>query len=225
MKETRYPTLGKLTLPTLIYESIDEADTAAGKVGAVLESANDNWHYRGSAAQGRDIITEFLEEETGIERKSEVVNGKDGKPKKDDKGDEVYAYTEKQTKYVERVCEAKGWLTEAGESDLSQFQAKIDELCRTLPGENGSVTALQVNSKARERKPAAPKKLANKYLEAAKNVVNSPKWDKLVAEVKKKLGKEIDKPKHGDDKAMESLGWVVKEYMDMREKEALANIA
>lgn len=222
MKEVRYPTLGKLTLPTLIYDSIEEADTAAGKVGAVLESANDNWHYRGSAATGRDIITEFLEEETNIERQSEPLKNKDGSPKLDKEGNQVFQYTEKQTKYVDRVCQAKGWTTEAGEPDLSQFQSKIDELCRNLPGENGTVSALAVDSKARERKPTAPKKLAAKYLEGAKRIVAGTKWDKFVKDAEKFLGVEtVDKPEASDEKGMEKLGWTLKAVLEAKEKQQL----
>lgn len=214
MKETRYNTLGKLTLPILIYESVDEGDKAAGKVGAMLEGANDNFAYRGPLAEGRDIITEFLEEESGIERKTKDSG------KKDKDNNPILVYDEKQTNYVERVATAKGWTTPDGDPDLSRFQAQIDKLCRDRKTADGKADPLAVDAKARERKPAAPKKLAAKYLDGAKALAAGPKFDKFVQDVKKLLGKEVVKPT--DDKSMEQLGWLVKEFLEAKEKQQLA---
>jgi hypothetical protein len=214
MKEQRYSTLGKLSLPILTYESITEGDNAAGKQGAMLEAANDNLAYRGALAEGRDLITEWLEGHSNIERKTKETG------KKDDKGQPILSYDETQKTYVDRVCTAKSWVTADGDADLSQFQAHVDTLARSIKGDDGKVYALAVDAKARERKPVAPKKLAKKYAEAAASWPGHANWPKFVAAFEKAFSRQLTKPNTPQE--TEQLGWAIKEYLDWKEAAALA---
>lgn len=230
----QYGTLKGLKINVLVYESVDEADQAAGKAGAVLESANDNFHYRGGPAQEtRDYICEMLEKETGIAMKMRDTG------KKTDAGEAILVPDEAEGEFAARVCAEKGW------ADLKQFQPNLDAWAATA--DDGK--PLAVSAKARERKSSLPKKLANRFKEWATKVLggvgNLERWAEAYENV---VGKPLvftptndqtktftakhvfqSGPKKGQevtvtasDKDAETLGWLYKEYETIRDEKAAA---
>ncbi len=232
MVEKIFGTLGSLKVPVLVYESYDESDKAAGVALATLNSANDNFHYRGGpAADTREWICDMLEKDTGIERKTKPVNGKDGQPKKDDKGVAILDWDESEGEYVRRVMAEKDW------KDLTSFQDALNTWAKTA--EDGK--PLAVNAKAAERTPKAPPKLAAKYkLAAAKAItlgtvtaINSNQLSKIsktftatgdtsktyIGTFADKTGKDVSFTV--SDKDAEALGWLLREYMDWKAQQEM----
>lgn len=203
----QYGTLKGLKVSVLVYESYDEADTAAGKVNAMLDSGNDNGYYRGPAQDVREYICELLEAETGIERKTKDTG------RKDDKGQPILAFAEAEGEYASRVCETKGW------EDLTAFQSKLDEWITTA--DEGKPLAIDI--KERERKPGVPKKLAEVYRNSAvacfKNKsVNWPRLESMLAT----NGVAMPTLTGDEEKDITAVGWAIKAAKDAEAKKSLA---
>lgn len=201
-------------VPILQYESIEEGDTAAGKVGAMLAQANLNMKYRGPYADARVLIADVVTEVTG----EEIAMRPTGE--KDEDGNEVMEQAETEKKFVRRVIGENQALFDQVQSIVSErargYTTKNDK------GESISVPALAVDITEKEHKPRKPAKLAKKYLEQAKNFLSgaiNPRsgkpfnLDKFLSVVHKELEKVWERT--GDDaKDAENLGWVCKAYAD-----------
>lgn len=214
MKEKRYGTLKGLTVPVMTYSSYDEADKAAGVANAMLEVGNDNLHYRGGpAAATREFICDLLEEKTGLKRKTKPTG------KKDDKGQDILTYDESEGEFAGRVCATKGW------EDLKAFQADVDKWAATadeVEVDGKKVTKpLAVDSKEPERKPKQPPKLAQRYKDVAVSFLSGKKdLKKLNAALQKTLNKQFTAlagVPATDEKNVEALGWLCKEYQDAQD--------
>ena len=208
-----FGTLKGLKATCLVYESYEEADKAAGKEKAMLESGNDNGYYRGPAQDVRDYICEMLETETGIERKWDDTG------KKNSKGEPIYKAGESEGEYASRVCAEKGW------EDLTAFQAKLDEWAKTAtPSANGGPgTALAIDIKEQERKPSQPKKLAEVYKNSAiacfKNKdVNWPRLETMLSN----QGVAMPTLTGDEEKDVLAVGWAIKSAKDNEAKKSLA---
>lgn len=212
-----YGTLKGLKATALVYESYEEADKAAGKPNAMLESGNDNGYYRGPAQDVREFICDLLFEETAIERKTKPTG------KKDDKGVEILAFDESEGEYAARVCAEKGW------EDLTAFQAKLDEWAKTAnkvvdaEGKVISESPLAIDIKERERKPAGPKKLAEVYKNSAvacfKNkATNWPRLETMLAN----QGVAMPVLTGDEEKDVLAVGWAIKSAKDNEAKKSLA---
>jgi hypothetical protein len=231
MIEKRFGTLKGLEAPILIYESVQEADDAAKRPGAVLEEANNNLVYRGPLADAREAVCELLYSETGIERRKKDSKGNlQGSPefgvgaKKDKKG-ELVVSDEAEGSYAEFVCAQKGW------DDLKFLQARFDEMCKNRPetdnegnpkrDEQGNpiVFALAADITQRVR-ISKPKVIAQKYLQTAEKVL-SGKVDKFIAAFRAEVGKSLTLS--GDrDKDLKAIALAARELCDVRERAALA---
>jgi hypothetical protein len=212
MIEKRYRTMKGLTIGVQVYSSYDEADAAAGKANATLDQANDNLHYRGTAADAREFVCETLEKVTGIERKTKDSGRKtaDGSP--------VHVFDESELDYAERVCAEKGW------KDLTELQPAIDAWAQTAGGTKDAPAPLAVSIKERERKAPTPKKLAAKFLDAAKALLAGNKIDQLNTRLQPIIGKTFTAT--GDTaKDAEALGWLVKEFGEAMEAKALGGLS
>jgi hypothetical protein len=223
MIEKRYGTLKGLTIPVLVYSSVEEADTAAGKAGAVLDSANDNFHYRGGpAADTRDYICELLEKETSIARKTEPAKDSKGNVRKDEGGNVVMVPSESEGEYAARVCAEKGW------DDLKAFQPQIDAWAATA--EDGK--PLAVDAKTPERKSHLPTKLPARYKEAAAVAITKGTVDAINSAMANTIKKSFtatgdatkmftgtatvkgtEVPFNVSDKDADTLGRLLKEHM------------
>lgn len=207
MKANTYGTLKGLEVSCLVYDSYDEADRAAGKVNAMLESGNDNGYYRGPAQDVREFICEMLEAETGVERKTKETG------KKNDKGEPILTFGESEGEYASRVCALKGW------EDLKAFQSKLSEWAKTAGPEG---TPLAIDIKERERKPSAPKKLAEVYKNSAiacfKNKATN--WPRLEAMLQ---SNDVSMPTlvGDEEKDIIAVGWAIKQAKDNEAKKSL----
>ena len=211
MKQVTKTSLG-FEVPVWVYESPEEADTAAGRQGALLEEANNNLYYRaGAAGESREVIAAKVEALTGIPRKSQVVTKKNDAGEeevvKDSDGNEVSEFTETEEVYVKRaLAEAK--LTPAA------IQADITAALNAANEGQG----IRVDIKKKERKPAAPKKLADRFLQSAKSVIDAGKVKSVAKEYQKRFGKSLEE---GADTDPVKLGWAIKDILAHREAEQL----
>lgn len=246
MKPKTYGSLGGLEVTVQTYDSYQEADIAAGKEGTVLESANDNFHYRGGPAQDtREFICDMLETLGKTYPKDAEFEQTDGSKKqvkagdpierftkdtgkKDDKNNPILAYNESEGDFARRFCAVMGW------DDLKQFQSQVDEWSKTAGPEG---TPLAVDAKAKERKPRLPTKLADKYKKTAAMIITNGTLDRVNSNQLAKIGKsftpsnDTSKMYSGEvvvkegqppvtynvsDKDAEALGRLVKEYQDWK---------
>jgi hypothetical protein len=208
MKEKRYGTLEGLEMPILVYESYEEADKAAGREGAALEQANDNLAYRGALAEGRRIVCDLLEEETGIKRRVVRVD-----KKKD--GSEVNIY-EPEGAYAKFVCAEKGW------ENLKHLQPKVDEAVRnlveTIDGKDQTYAlAVDITERQRTGKAAV---LPKRYKEVATQVFDKGAQDKAVARIQQDLPTKGVAFTGDRDKDIEILGWAIRDHALWKEAQA-----
>ena len=243
MKTREYKSLG-LKVAFQVPENVQEFDTNAKKDGACLDEAINNVIYRGSlaefrdtflhgrkaepAADGKPAISEIkgVEGITGIERLTEPVKGKDGKPVVKD-GEPVTKYSESEGDYFERVLAQTNKKAE-------DFQSLADEVA----------SSIAFDASASERKATGPKKLAQKYKLTAARILAGPNLSSFVSNKLSNIGKtftptgNMDKVFEGSfvatdgstktvkvsDADAETLGWLVKELSDWQERQALAGM-
>lgn len=213
MKTEQYRSLG-LVANLEVPSTVEEFDTNAKKAGACLSEAVANVIYRGSLAELRDLFLHGRDEDKangipafeGIEQATKIARKTKPTGKKDKDNNDIEVYAETEAEYFERVCAER-------KVEATSFQPLMDAACKLV----------KFDASQRERKPAAPKKLAAKYKETALAILKGAKKDKFLKDVKRDLGKEPTLT--GDlEKDSETLGWVVKEYADFREKQALLSM-
>jgi len=212
------------TVPVLYYGSVEEGDKDAGIVGAMLNEANSQLYLRGGTAQEcRELVASFVEEKTGIVKKTKPVmvdeKGADGKPtgrkveKKDANGGVQMASAETEEDYVTRALAEKN-LTQAG------LQAELDKWIEALGDD-----PIAVSIKPSLRKTAGPKKLAEEYLTNAKLALADTTGKKLAGFAKlfkTSLGRDLNPEASKDPVA---LGWEIKAYFDEERKKKSAMFA
>ena len=223
MKKVKYSSLG-LDIELSVPATVEEFDTNAKRQGACLEEAINNVVYRGSLAEFRDIFLHGRKEEknaegkvvvtaikgiddiTGIPRK-EIPVMKDGKQVvRDGSPVTIYDPEDSEAKYFKRVLAQLG-------KEASAFQDHA----------NAVAAALTFDASATEKKPAGPKKLAQKYKDVATLFLTGKKD---LAKLQKAFAKDLNGkqfvPVTKDDKGaavaltaevnVESLGWLCKEF-------------
>lgn len=238
MREKRYGTLGGLTVPVMVYAAFADVTKVIGSEEKAVDILNDNLHYRGGPAKAtRDFICEHVQ---GLK---EVKGKKDtkGRPvdsflmedtgEKDDKGQPVMARNEAEGAYIDRVCAVMGWTTEKGTNDLKFIQPAVDKWAaeaysdRDDKGNITKVLPLAVDAAEPERKPKAPPKLSDEDKAIAAEFFDGKKdYAKLHKEALKygiTLVAKAQLPKERD-KAIETIGWVVKGYFKAKRDEAAA---
>lgn len=213
MKTAKFKSLG-LEVNLEVPASVEEFDTNAKRTGACLDEAINNVVYRGSLAELRDLFLHGREadKETGatafdgIEQKTKIERKTRDTGRKDKDGNAILTFGETEAEYFDRVCATQ-------KVEPSSFQTLMDAAAKLV----------RFDAAARERKPAAPKKLANKYRETAEAILKGAHLKRFVADVKAALGKEF---KATGDKAKdaEALGWLVKEFADYKERQTLASM-
>jgi hypothetical protein len=213
MKTQQFSSL-KLTVNLSVPESVAEFDANAKRAGACLEEAINNCVYRGSLADFRYAFLHGIEEnkEAGIKavKGLDVITGIERKTKptgrKDKDGADIVVYAETEGDYFDRICAEK-------KVEPSSFQPVADEIAKLVV----------FDASARERKPAAPKKLAQKYKDTATAIMGGANFERFKKDVTKALSKNIVLT--GDkDKDVEAVGWIVKEFAEYKEKQALASM-
>lgn len=208
MKTTTYNSLG-IDVPFQVPETVEEFDRNAKKAGACLGEAINNVIYRGSLAEFRDLFLhgrdakdgveafKGLETLTSIERTTEPVLDKDGKPRTSD-GKPLMKYSETEADYFKRVC---------------ALQGKKPEDYQTLANETAAL--ISFDASAKERKAPEPKTLSQKHKDSAKVVLNKYDDNQIEKNVRKNAPDWVHTPfaRTGDEvKDLETLGWFLKEY-------------
>lgn len=215
-----------------------EYDSLAKKVGACHEAACDYYNYHRYFSEVRDIVLhgqaaykdkdgkeipeiKGMDDVFGIERTSEVVLGKDGKPKlMQDGKTPVTTWTEKEGDFFKRVVATKK-ITDA---DIKVFIQSI-------------VDQIPWDPSVAERTARGPGKLANVWLEAGreyyKGMIADPatlaEWNKRVSKVTEKTfepataGEGVTPEAHAE-KESERVGRLLKEFSEAIAKQQLMKL-
>lgn len=211
MKLQKYRSLG-LDINLETPETVAEFDTNAKRTGACLDEAIANVIYRGALADFRSAFIHGVEEDkekgvkavAGLEAVTKIERKTKPTGKKDKDGADILVYDETEADYVARVCAEK-------KCEVSAFQPLANEIAAQL----------KFDASARERKPTAPKKLAQKYKDTATAIMAGANFKKFLADVKKAISKDFTAT--GDkEKDVEAVGWLVKEFAEYKEKQTLA---
>lgn len=161
----------KLNVPS----SVEEFQKLGGDP---LAEAINNIVYRGPLAEFREALCAKLEELTKVERKTKEV------PAKKAGEAATIEWDESEARYVSRVQATLGLTPEAFSA---QFQPEADAIA----------SAIVFDPKQKERKSAAPKALAKKYLEAADDVIAKGGAEKVAAKLTKRLGSTVTPDRDG----------------------------
>jgi len=169
---------------------------------------------------------------------------KDGKPKVDSEGNEVTTWIESQGSFVKRFAAIQGWDDlKQFQSQIDAWAKSLPDVGEDGKP-TGTTHALAVDAKAAERKPKAPPVLAKKYkviaavklqsgngaiedfnkrvLSKIEKVFTPTPADQVKPDAKRFSG-TFDVLEKGETKSVtldvldqdaESLGWLVKEYLD-----------
>lgn len=216
MIQQKFSSIGNHVFGINVYESVAEGDKAAGKEGAVLAEANLNLVYRGALADARDLFIELLEQETGIPRRQRDTGEKD----KD--GQPIMEVDEKDGDYYKRVLKETNKL----EAD-KPFQHLADRVTEWVwtndKGEPTGEVGLSVDIKKKVRTGPKVTKLAQKYLDAANNLIakGADVINKWAAKFSADLGRTITAESLNDPMV---LGRTIKEHVAWREAKALAEM-
>ena len=187
-------------IPMGVYESFAEADKDANSEGAGLREMNNNLLYRGTYQEARSLIVEVVQRVTKVAPLTEDTG------EKDEAGKAILEVSEKDGAYVARAL-ATAKMT------VAQLQAEVDKACKAANDGAG----LRADIRARAKKPAGPKKLAEKFKTIATSFLSGVKdIAKLNAVLSKTLGKSFTKTGNVDADAI-ALGWLCKEYADAQD--------
>lgn len=210
MKSTTIKILG-VEVPYEIPVDAAEFDKLAGRVGACCDEGTKNVLYRGTFsdlrdivlhgadavkdASGKEVLPAFvgLEESSKLDRKTKKV--------KNAKGDkELEVYDETEDAFFSRIMATQ-------KKELKDYSAFFATAAKYAP----------FDPSARERKPAAPKKLAEKFKVVAKDFLEGRKsLEKLNALFTKTLNKSFTKSGNVENDVV-ALGWLCKEYADAQD--------
>jgi hypothetical protein len=216
MKKVPFNTLGITAVLFNAPETVAEFDKNAKRDGACLDEATRNIIYRGSLTEFRDMFLHGLsakditsemtaagykpvvgiEEVTKIDRKTVPVM-KDGKQVVRD-GQPVEAYDPKDSEdvYFKRVLASTG-------KKADDFFPLAQQIASMIP----------FDASARERKPKAPAKLAQKHKDTANQLYTTYKKNlpRFIADYEKALNTKLVLDKDAT-KAVEQLGWAIQAF-------------
>lgn len=220
-------------VPILVYESIDEGDKAAGRVGAMKDEANNNLTYRGALADARDYVADAVEAVTGIKRQTAPVEEEyeeNGEKKKrqarDTEGNPLVEFVGVGGgKYSDRSYVSYA-VEKSGKSVESLQPAVTDHILKALaktakPGEKAP-EGFAVDIKRTERAAPKPKTLPEKFKSAATSLIANGKIAKWAADYQKLLGVAPDVNDAAGKPEPEKVGWAIKAFMDARTAQDLA---
>ncbi len=228
MKSVLKKSLG-FQIPVAHFESYDEYDKAAGKVGAALDEAQTHLWLHDTATEVRSWLADAVEAVTGIKRLAQpiMVDGKekdaDGKVVKvplmssDGKTPQT-EYTQKDGEYIEWALAKANKTPEVLQATVDAWFAKqtVDVDGKPVP------LTFALDPKTAERKTPQPKKLPAKFLEIATGLVANPtklaKWGKDYASV---MGTALTDTQKATP---EAVGWAIKAFFEAKERIGLESI-
>lgn len=171
MKNETYKSLG-LNVVISVPESVEEYDKLAGKDGAALADATVNTVYRSVLNVFRAQIADAVEKQSGVARKRTYKVDANGAQVLDDEQNPIIETEEPEAKYISRV---------AGDN-VEQFQTLADEIA----------TKLIFDPKVKERAAFAPKKLAQKFIDAATQIITAGHGEAVASALSAKLAIAVD---------------------------------
>lgn len=200
-----------LKVPTLVYETLDEAVAASNKE-TVLARLLDYLTFHGSNGDARSLIVDVVTEVTK-EKPLETPTGKnnaDGSP--------IMQVSETDGKFVARALALHP-------EDKEAIQELVTERARGYKDAAGEdIEPIQVSVKAREPRSSKPKKLPGDYLATAQACLAKGNQDKLVALIKRDLQENVvltgDQTKDAD-----TLGWAIRKHKLWKDKQQLGEYA
>lgn len=208
MKEVIRDVLGfgenSFKVPMRFYESVEEADKAAGRAGATLDECNNNLAYRGSYADARELIVDIVLELTKVplKQKDTGEKGADGKPILED--------DEREKDYVNRALAATPAVTFDKVQSLITTRARGYKTVDPETKKEVEVAPIAVDITKKVRAPKGPKVLPVKFKETAKGILaanNVAKFNK--ASSKYGIAAFVATGKPEDET---TLGWLCKAY-------------
>lgn len=210
MTKKQYNSLG-YAVSFEVAESPEEFDKSAGRVGACMESANNDIVYRATMPVFRDVLLhgceahdnwpkiDGIEQVTGVKRKTAtkqlLTKNEDGSFKTTE------IYDEKESVYEARA------LSESGKTK-ADFQPTA-ELIASL---------IAFDASERARATAGPKKIGKAYLEKATELQNAGQLETVAAKLAKKLKREVAA-------TVESVAVAIKEFQDAEAAKAIASLS
>lgn len=221
MKVEKFKTLG-IAIDRQVPSDAAEFDKLAGKVGACVDEAIANVTYRGDLAAIRELAIHGRE----------AVPAKDGQPAIPEfKGLEELLKKPRLTKMVKKGKKGEEKDVEVWDETEEEFIERLfgpTETWKDNPPKqltdtiNAASVACPFDPRQRERKPAGPKKLADKWKTTAADFISGKKsLPKLQAALAKMLnGKQFTPPvatPKDDPKNIEALGWLCKEYAEAQD--------
>lgn len=236
MVKQKFSSLG-LDVHLNVPETVKEFDENAGKEGACLQQGIRNIVYRGCLADFRDLMIHGRDEvkdgdkvvltkilglvdrfdrprKTRDTGKTRTVK-EEGKP---DRVEPIVEWDETEDEYVKNLAVEKGWGTPKNPEYAKNLQPIADEIA----------AAVIFDAKETERKPTAPKKLAENFKAAATRVINNGNWEKCRAKIREESAVDIGElPDISTPetlaKTIETLGWAIKANEDFKEKQSVQN--
>lgn len=213
MKEEIREVLGvgerSFKVPMLVYESMDEADKAAGKQGAALKEMNNNLLYRGTYSDARSLIVDVVQRLSKVPVKMRPTGEKD----KDGKPIMERDPADSDKKYVERAFAD-------GKLDFDKVEAEVQKIARAgVKKADGTWEwePLAADISQRERKPAGPKKLADRWKNIATEFLTGKKNLKALNKRLEEFNIGAFTPTGDATKDAEALGWKCKAYQDAQD--------
>jgi len=195
-------------LPCLFYESVDEADKAAGRTGATLDECNKNLQYRGANADARDLIVVVANELSGIPQKTKTVT-KDGKS--------VEEVDEKEGEYIKRVL-----ATDATLKDKIQAEVEARATNGWKDKDGTEYPPIAVDIKARVRQAPKPPKLSTEIKGQAAGFLTSMDDATITTALQQFLPGVVFTRTGTQEADVEALGWKLRDWVKAKEKAAVA---
>lgn len=201
MKNIDVEILGGLKYTAQGYSSVAEMTADAGGEDKLVDRMNGFLVAHGTNGEARAIAVDVVSKATGVTRKTKPVLDKDGKPKTKD-GKPVVAVDESEQKYIDRALATKGITIESLQAEFAKQVAAANDKA-----------GLRCDLRKAVREPAAPKKLPEKYLAAAKARIEHKKFDDVIKGAKKYLNEDVTPASLTD---AEALGWLCKRVWDAK---------
>lgn len=212
-------------VPINIYESVDEAEKAAGKEGAVLAECNRNLLYRGAYNDARWLIETavFFYTKTPFKMVTQTIkkDGKDVTQTVRDPKDTEKVYTQRALDGApegtfDRVQELVTSLALGEKTFKTDEKGNLVSPLVVLEVEKAARKPLAVDIRATERSTRIAK-LAQKWKDIAISFLDTPKRIPNLNKEFAKFNVEAFKPTGKREEDVETLGWKCKAYADAQD--------
>jgi hypothetical protein len=165
-----------------VPETPEEFDQRAKQQGACVKEASNNVLYRVTFAEFRDLYTERLEKETGIERLTKVVKPEQRNEAGEITQEEVVAWDESEKKYANRV-----YAQLVADGKFPTIEAARASF---LPLAQKTIDSIPFDPSVAER-TSGPKKTPKTYVEVAQAIIDQGGAEKAATKLSGLLGRAV----------------------------------